>query len=72
MSLLKLVLQKPQFIILDEPTRNLSPLSVHEIYSMLQGFQGAILCVTHDRSLIENVFDTVIVMTEDGFEPVSE
>ena len=71
-SLLKLVLQKPQFIILDEPTRNLSPLSVHEIYSMLQGFQGAILCVTHDRSLIENVFDTVIVMTEDGFEPVSE
>ena len=66
-SLLKLVLQNPPLILLDEPTRNLSPLSVGEIYEMLNGYQGAIFCITHDRNLIDSVFSDALVFTDDGF-----
>lgn len=66
-SLLKLVLMNPKLILLDEPTRNLSPLSVGEIYSMLQSYNGAIFCITHDRNLIDAVFDEVVEFTENGF-----
>ncbi|QIK69505.1 ABC-F family ATP-binding cassette domain-containing protein [Erysipelothrix sp. HDW6C] len=67
-SLLKLVLLKPDVIVLDEPSRNLSPLSVSEIYTMLQNYQGAIVCITHDRSLIDAVFNQVLEFTEEGFK----
>ena len=67
LSLLKLVLLNPTLILLDEPTRNLSPLSVGEIYSMLSAYEGAIFCITHDRNLIDAVFDDVIEFTPHGF-----
>ncbi len=66
-SLLKLVLKNPPYIILDESTRNLSPLSQDVIHTMLKSYRGAIVCVTHDRALIEEVFDSVYEFTKEGF-----
>lgn len=64
--LLKMSLSKANVLILDEPTRNFSPLSGGVIRKMLSEFPGAILSISHDRKYIEEVCDTVYRLTEDG------
>ena len=65
--LLKLVLENDNVLLLDEPTRNLSPLSVPVIEDLLHSFKGMILAVSHDRSFVGNVFTKVNRLSEDGF-----
>ena len=55
-------------MILDEPTRNLSPLSNPEIRKSLKAYRGVILAVSHDRKFILEVFDRVLRLTEEGLE----
>ena len=64
--LLKMSLSKANVLILDEPTRNFSPLSGGVIRKMLSEFPGAILSISHDRKYIEEVCDEVYRLTEDG------
>lgn len=66
--LLKMVLDKSNVLILDEPTRNLSPLSIPVIHNLLLSFKGAIICVSHDRNFIENVFDDVYILDSTGIK----
>ncbi len=56
---LKMVLTPYDLLILDEPTRNISPLSNPVIRKILQEFPGAILSISHDRKYISDVCDTV-------------
>ncbi len=65
---LKLILDKNNVLLLDEPTRNLSPLSAPEIHRMLSDFKGCIVCVTHDRVFIERVFDKMYALTKSGLK----
>lgn len=68
-----LSLQSYDVLLLDEPTRNISPLSHDEFMSALKQFNGLVVCVTHDRTLIEGVMDEVYRLTEDGlFQEFSE
>lgn len=53
-------------LILDEPTRNFSPLSNPVIRRMLKEFNGAIISVSHDRKYISEVCDTVYELTAEG------
>ena len=53
-------------LILDEPTRNFSPLSGPVIRSMLKSFPGAIISVSHDRKYLAEVCTRVLRLTEDG------
>ncbi len=55
-------------LILDEPTRNFSPLSGPEIRALLRAFPGAILSVSHDRKFIAEVCTRVCRLTEAGLE----
>lgn len=64
--LIKLVLDKCNILILDEPTRNISPLSNPVIRKMLKGYTGTIITVSHDRKYIKEVIDTLYVLTKDG------
>ena len=64
--LLKMSMEGSNVLILDEPTRNFSPLSNPVIRQMLRDFQGAILTVSHDRKYIAEVADTVYELTERG------
>lgn len=57
--LLKFIIEGANVLCLDEPTRNLSPLSAPVIREILSNFDGAIITVSHDRMLIEEVCDTV-------------
>lgn len=64
--LLKMVLDHVNVLLLDEPTRNLSPLSMPTIHNMFLNFKGAIIAVSHDRAFIENVFDDVYKLDKKG------
>jgi zinc transport system ATP-binding protein len=66
--LLKLGLTETDVLLLDEPTRNFSPLSGPEIRAMFRAFPGAILAVSHDRKFISEVCDRVLRLTENGLE----
>ena len=66
--LVNLIVKKCNVLILDEPTRNLSPLSTSVIYDMLRKFNGAIISISHDRKFITNVCDSVYYMTKDGLK----
>lgn len=66
--LLKMSLSKANVLILDEPTRNFSPLSGGVIRKILAEFQGAILSISHDRKYMEEVCDTIYRLTENGLE----
>ncbi len=62
-----LMFKKSDVLVLDEPTRNLSPLSCPVIRSALSDYAGAIICVTHDRKLLE-IFDRVLCLSKNGLE----
>ena len=64
--LLKMSMSGSNVLILDEPTRNFSPLSNPVIRNMLKNFGGAILSVSHDRKYIEEVATRVYELTEQG------
>ncbi len=64
--LLKMSMDGSNVLILDEPTRNFSPLSNPVIRQMLKGFRGTIISVSHDRKYIEEVADKVYELTETG------
>ena len=64
--LLSLTLSGADILILDEPTRNFSPLSGPVIRGILRDFSGAIISVSHDRKYIDEVPDKVYELTRDG------
>ena len=64
--LLQMSLSGANVLILDEPTRNFSPLSAPVIRQMLKTFPGAIISVSHDRKYMDEVCDTVCRLTKDG------
>lgn len=64
--LLKLSLSHANVLILDEPTRNFSPLSGPVIRQMVHEFPGAVISISHDRKYIEEVSDEVYRLTPGG------
>ena len=68
--LLKMSMEHQNVLILDEPTRNFSPLSGPVIRELLRSFPGAVISVSHDRMYIREVCDRVLELREDGLFPV--
>ena len=64
--LLQMSMSGSDVLILDEPTRNFSPLSNPVIRRLLIEFKGAIISVSHDRKYINEVCDTIYQLTEEG------
>ena len=67
---LKMILDGANVLVLDEPTRNFSPLSGPVIRGILEEFPGCILSVSHDRKYIGQVCDTVYQLEPQGLVPL--
>ncbi len=52
-----LVYQKPNLLLLDEPTNHLDLEMRHALVMALQGFEGAMVTVSHDRHMLKNTAD---------------
>ncbi|HOP10310.1 MAG TPA: ATP-binding cassette domain-containing protein [Oscillospiraceae bacterium] len=63
---LKMTLDGSNVLILDEPTRNFSPLSNPVIRRVLRQYDGTIISVTHDRKYLAGVCDTIYEVTPEG------
>ena len=68
--LLELVLRKPNFLLLDEPTRNFSPTSQPEIRKLFTSYPGGLITVSHDRRFLKEVCTSLYRLTENGLEVV--
>jgi ATPase subunit of ABC transporter with duplicated ATPase domains len=51
----RLMLQKPNFLVLDEPTSHLDLESINALNIALQKYAGTVVLVTHDHDLVEEV-----------------
>ena len=68
--LLNLVLRKPNFLLLDEPTRNFSPTSQPEIRKLFANYPGGLVTVSHDRRFLKEVCRSIYRLTKNGLEIV--
>ncbi len=65
---LKMILENPEVLILDEPTRNLSPFSSIEIRKLLKSYKGTIISISHDKKYIYEVCNKIYEFTENGLK----
>ena len=67
---LDMVLQRANVLLLDEPTRNFSPLSAPVVRRALEEFGGAILSVSHDRKYLAEVCTELYELRPEGLIPI--
>jgi len=56
-ALALIVWQKPNLLLLDEPTNHLDLEMRHALTMALQGYEGALVVISHDRHLLRNTVD---------------
>ena len=59
--LLTVLMQNPNFLILDEPTNDLDIMTLNVLEEYLQQFAGCVLIVSHDRYFMDKVVDHLFV-----------
>ncbi len=59
-ELAKILLKRPDMLLLDEPTNHLDIESIQWVEQFLSDYQGAVIIISHDRALLDNVTDRTI------------
>ena len=69
----KLILEKDNVMLLDEPTRNISPLSNKAFINSIKEYNGVLIAVSHDRNFVYQVFDDIYELDkENGLKKISK
>ncbi len=63
-ALAKMVLDRPNLLLLDEPTTHLDLPSLEMLESALRAFAGAMILVSHDRYLLDHVAGRLLILTD--------
>ncbi|WP_440027321.1 ATP-binding cassette domain-containing protein [Chromobacterium amazonense] len=69
LALAMIVWQKPNLLLLDEPTNHLDLEMRHALTLALQDFTGALIVVSHDRSLLESTTDVFWLVSGGKVQP---
>ncbi len=69
LALALLIWQKPHLLLLDEPTNHLDLDMRHALTVALQQFNGALIVVSHDRSLLANCVDDFWLVADGTVKP---
>jgi len=64
-----LVWQRPNLLLLDEPTNHLDLATREALGVALNGFEGTVMLVSHDRSLLRSVCDEFWLVSRGGITP---
>lgn len=64
--LCSVLMQSPNFLILDEPTNDLDIATLEVLEEYLQQFAGSVLIVSHDRYFLDELVDHVFVFNGTG------
>jgi ATP-binding cassette subfamily F protein uup len=60
------LIQNPNFIILDEPTNDLDIVTLQVLENFLLDFPGNLLVVSHDRYFMDKIVDHLFIFEDDG------
>ena len=60
------LMQNPNFLVLDEPTNDLDIVTLQILEQYLQDFHGCVIVVSHDRYFMDKVVDHLLVFKGDG------
>lgn len=60
------LMRRPNFLILDEPTNDLDIVTLGILEEYLIDFEGCVIVISHDRYFLDNIVDHILVMEGDG------
>ena len=64
--LCSILMQNPNFLILDEPTNDLDIMTLNVLEDYLAGFGGCVIIVSHDRYFMDKIVDHLFVFDGNG------
>ncbi|UTA66309.1 ABC-F family ATP-binding cassette domain-containing protein [Emticicia sp. 21SJ11W-3] len=67
LQLLKILVQNPNFLILDEPTNDLDISTLNVLEDFLMNFGGCLLVVSHDRYFMDKIVEHLFVFEGKGY-----
>ena len=62
----KLMLMKPNVLVMDEPTNHLDMESIESLNSALEKFKGTLVFVSHDREFVSSLATRILEIRMDG------
>ncbi|MFC5937823.1 ABC-F family ATP-binding cassette domain-containing protein [Corynebacterium choanae] len=66
LQLTRVMMAEPNLLLLDEPTNDLDIDTLQELESLLDGWPGTLVVISHDRYLIERCCDDTYALFGDG------
>jgi ATP-binding cassette subfamily F protein uup len=66
LHLMRVLMQNPNFLILDEPTNDLDIDTLNVLEEFLEGFQGVLILVSHDRYLLDKMSEQLFILEGNG------
>ena len=66
LQLTRVLMAEPNLLLLDEPTNDLDVDTLQELESLLDGWPGTLVVISHDRYLIERIADNTYALFGDG------
>ena len=66
LHLLTVLIQNPNFLILDEPTNDLDLITLNVLESYLKQFPGCLVIVSHDRFFMDKLVDHMFIFEGEG------
>lgn len=67
-----IVYAKPNLLLLDEPTNHLDIQMRDALAEALQNYGGALLVISHDRSLLRSVVDDLVLVADGAVQPFND
>ena len=64
--LLTVLMQKPNLLVMDEPTNDLDIVTLNILEEYLKEFSGTLIIVSHDRHFLDRLVDHLFVFRGDG------
>lgn len=58
-AIARALVEEPDILLLDEPTNHLDLHIIEWLENYLKGYRGALLCISHDRTFLENISDKI-------------
>ncbi len=64
----KLMMQRPNVLVLDEPTNHMDMESIESINMALEQYKGTLVFVSHDREFVSSLATRIVELKSDGYE----